>query len=381
MIHVDISNIWGELSLQDLLGIEQEIFAAHANATQWESCTEMERILKAAETIRTQSQVCVVLGSDAGCHSSRAVMELLQGPNRNHFEKGPEVYFAGSSLSTRQWNELKELLEGKDFSLIVVSRNEMSQACAAVLRGLKWILERKQGTDECRRRIFAVTNGPDTNLGQMADSHGWETFFSEKCSALTPAGLLPMAVAGIDIEQLTQSAAEAAAEYDLRSFENPVWLYTAVRKLMGRCGKTAEHLVSWEPGFRCLGHWWQHMLLECEDGPIPVVLEFPADAPIAQSSRFFETILRFAPDDRPHIIGYDICDLDGLNAFADATLDSLEEQDYLTTLETHTDQGIPYISLECGDLNEETAGALLVFLELTKALSCPEPELVGNPND
>lgn len=369
MIHVDISNIWGELSLQDLLMTEQEIFAAHANVPEWASCGDVDRIQKAAEAIRERSRACVVLGSSLG---AQAVLELLQGAERNHWVEGPEVYFAGTSLSTRRWNELKELLEGKDFSLIAVSRGEMARECAVALRGLKWILERKYGTDECHRRIFAVTDSPESTLGQMAASQGWECFFCEAGSVLSPEGLLPMAAAGIDIAVLLNAAARARREFDLRSFENPVWLYTAVRKLMGRCGKTREYVVSWEPGFRCLGQWWQKLLLPCRDGPVPVMLTFPADKGHAQGDGFFETILRFVPGDRPHIIGYDVCDLDGLNACADATLDSLEEQDYLDTLEAHADSGIPYISVECGGLDAAAAGELMVFLELARALSCAD---------
>ena len=377
MIHVDISNIWGELSLQDLLMTEQEIFAAHSNVPEWAPCGEVDRIQKAAEVIRSHSQACVVLGGSLG---AQAVLELLQGSDRNHTADGPSVYFAGTSLSTRRWNELKELLEGKDFSLIVVSRGEMARGCAVALRGLKWILERKCGTDECRRRIFAITDSQESTLGQMAASQGWESFFCEAGSVLSPEGLLPMAAAGIDIAALLNAAGRSRREFDLRSFENPVWLYTAVRKLMGRCGKTREYVVSWEPGSRCLGQWWQQLLLECGDGPVPVMLTFPADKGHAQGDGFFETILRFAPGDRPHIIGYDVCDLDGLNAFADATLDSLEEQDYLDTLEAHADSGIPYISVECGGLDAAAAGELVVFLELARALSCADSASVPEEN-
>lgn len=381
MLHVDISNIWGEISLQDLLGIEQEIFAAHNTVPEWGPGAETDRIQKAADRIRQQSRVCVVLGTDNSGTGARAVMELLQGPNRNLLEDGPQLFFWGSSLSTRQWNEGKELLEGKDFSLIVVSRGEMNRGCAAALRGLKWILERKYGTDESCRRIFAVTDSPESTLGQMAANQGWETFLAEKSSVLSPEGLLPMAVAGIDLPALMDAAAAARQEFDLRSFENPLWLYVAVRRLMGRCGKRTEYLVSWEPGFRSLGQWWQQLFLDCGDGPVPAVLEFPGARAAAQGSHFFETVIRFAPDDHPHIIGYDVCDLDGLNEFADLTLDALEERDYLDTLEAHGDKGIPFITLECGGLDAETAGQLLAFLELARSVSCAGSEGAGEEAD
>ena len=369
MIHVDISNVWGELSLQDLLGIEQEIFTAHGSLPEWEPCREIERIRAAADTIRQHSRACVVLDASLG---AQAVIQLLQGPNRNHSETGPEIYFAGNSLSTRQWNQLKELLEGKDFSLVVVSRGEMARECAAALRGLKWIMERKYGTDECRRRVFAVTDSKESTLGQMADAQGWDIFFAECASPLSPDGLLPLAVAGIDISALLDAAARARREYDLRSFENPVWLYAAVRKLMGRCGKHREFVVTWEPGLCCFGQWWQQLFLECGNSPIPATLGFPADRRKATGDSFFETLLRFAPDDRSHIIGYDVCDLDGLNRFADSTLDCLEEQDYFDTLDANESSGVPFLTMECGSVNAETAGELLAFLELAQALSLAE---------
>lgn len=369
MVTVDISNIWGGVSLQDLLGYEGEIFVAHAALPDWVPWEVPDRLREAAEAIRQQSQICVVLGGDLG---ARAVIELLQGPERNRYAAGPEVYFAGTSLSTRQWNELKELLEGKDFSLIVIARKEMTRECAIALRGLKWILERGCGTDECRRRIFAVTDSPDSTLGQMAAAQGWETFLAERSSALSAEGLLPMAVAGVDISALLAAAAGARQTFELRSFENPVWLYTAVRKLMLRGGRAVELLASWEPGFGVFGRWWQRLFTQnLGEDLIPVVLELPADQPaLPENGRhtFLETLLRFAPDSRQHIIGYDVCDLDGLNVFADTTLDALEEQTCSDILEAHIDSGLPIILVECGDLDAGTAGELLAFLELSREL-------------
>ncbi len=346
MIRVDISNIWGELTLPDLLGIEKEVSAAHSTLTEgkgpgsdylgWlklpvrEPTEEIRRVMQAAEKIRSDSDVCVVVGIGGSYLGPRAAIELLQGPNRN-IGKGkgdPQIFFAGNGLSTRHWNELTGLLEGKDFSIIVISKSGTTTEPAIAFRGLRWLLERKYGTDEANRRIYAVTDPIKGALRQMATEEGWESFVippnvGGRYSVLTAVGLLPMAVAGIDIMEVMQGAASAREDYDLRSFENPVWLYTAVRNLMYRNRKAIEILESFEPGFRMFGLWWQQLFGESEGkdgkGLFPAYAEFTADLHalgqmIQQGERnMFETMLRFDPPAQKATIGSDYKDLDGLN--------------------------------------------------------------------
>ena len=404
MIEVDISNIWGEVSLPDLLAVEKEIFDAHMKLTEgsgegsdylgWldlpqeAETDEIRRIRSAAKRIRESSDVLVVVGIGGSYLGPRAAIELLQGCNRN-LGKGkgdPMILYGGNTLSDRACGELLKLLEGKDFSLCLISKSGTTLEPAIATRTLRFALERKYGTQEARKRIYAITDPVKGALRQLAQEEGWESFVipqnvGGRYSVLTAVGLLPMAVAGIDPMEVLTGAAKAKKEYDLRSFENPLWLYVAVRRLMGRCGKRTEYLVSWEPGFRCLGQWWQQLFLDCGDGPVPAALEFPGARAAAQGSHFFETVIRFAPDDHPHIIGYDVCDLDGLNEFADLTLDALEERDYLDTLEAHADKGIPFITLECGGLDAETAGQLVAFLELARSVSCAGSEGAGEEAD
>ena len=255
MIEVDISNIWGQITLPELLGIEKEVFAAHMALSEgsgagkeylgWlnlptrEETPELKRIQAAAEKIRRDSQVCVVIGIGGSYLGPRAAIELLQGPNRN-IDKGkgdPQIFFAGNSLSTRHWNELRDLLDGKDFSVIVISKSGTTMEPAIALRSLRWMLERKYGTDEANSRIYAITDPCSGALRQMAEEEGWESFsippsVGGRFSVLTAVGLLPMAVAGIDILEVLKGAMDGKDAYDLRSFENPVWLYAAVRNLM-----------------------------------------------------------------------------------------------------------------------------------------------------
>ena len=402
MIRVDISNIWGQLALRDLLMLEKEVFDAHqmltegtgagaeyrgwVNLPQREPTEEIGRILEAAEKIRRDSDVCVVVGIGGSYLGTRAAIELLQGPNRN-IGKGkgdPQILYAGNSLSTRHWNELMSLLEGKDFSVIVISKSGTTTEPAIAFRGLKWMLERRYGTEEAKTRIYAVTDPCNGALRQMASEEKWTSFViprnvGGRFSVLTAVGLLPMAVAGIDIMQMLQGAAEAKEAYDLRSFENPVWLYAAVRNLMHRSGKAVELLESYEPGFRAFGGWWQQLFGESEGkqgkGLFPATAEFTADLHslgqmIQQGQRnTFETVIRFDPPVKQHIIGGDWKNLDGLNYLEGKTLDFVDEQAFLATVEAHVDGDVPVITMDCGPLDEQKVGELFYFMELSCAIS------------
>ncbi len=403
MIKVDISNVWGQLSLPDLLSIEKDIAAAHMTLTEgtgagndflgWlslptaQETDEMRRIRIAAERIRSDSDVFVVVGIGGSYLGPRAAIELMQGCNRN-IGKGkgdPQILFAGNTLSTRAWNELVKLLDGKDFSIAVISKSGTTTEPAIAFRSLKWMLERKYGTDGAKKRIYAITDPCKGALRQMATEEGWETFSippaaGGRFSVLTPVGLLPMAVAGIDIRQVMAGAAEAMQNYNyVRSFENPVWLYTGVRNLLYRNGKALEIFVSYEPGFRMLGGWWQQLFGESEGkdgkGIFPVAAEFTADLHslgqmIQQGERnLFETMIRFDPPTEQVVIGSDAKNLDGLNYLAGKTLDFVDEQAYQGTLAAHVDGGVPVITIDMGELNDAKLGEIFYFLELCCGVS------------
>ena len=402
MIHVDISNVWGELSLSDLLSIEAELSAAHMTVTDrcgagseflgWldlpdrAPTAEHLRILAAAHRIRETSDVLVVIGIGGSYLGPKAAMELLQGANRNlRRSKGdPMVLFAGCNLSTRHWNELTRLLEGRDFSICVISKSGTTLESAIAFRNLRWMLERRYGTGPAKRRIYAVTDAENGALRRMAEEEGWENFIipsnvGGRFSVLSPVGLLPMAAAGIDIMAVLKGAAQAKQELDLRSFENPVWLYTAVRSLLHRRGKAIELLESFEPGFAMMGRWWQQLFGESEGkegrGLFPACAAFTADlhslGQLVQDGQrnLFETMLRFDPPVRKMVIGEDFRDLDELNYLAGKTLDFVEEQAFQGTVAAHADGGCPVITVDCGPLNEETVGRLFFFFELSCAIS------------
>ena len=402
MIKVDISNVWGQVSLPDLLAMEKEVFAAHQtlvdgsgegndflgwlNLPTAQPTSEMQRISAAAERIRKSSDVFVVVGIGGSYLGPRAAIELVQGCNHN-IGKGkgdPQIFYAGNGLSTRAWHELQRLLEGKDFSIALISKSGTTTEPAIATRNLRWMLERKYGTEGAKSRIYAITDPCKGALRQMATEEGWETFVippnvGGRYSVLTAVGLLPMAVAGIDINAVMASAAEAKKIYDIRSFENPVWLYAAVRNLLYRRGKCIEILESFEPGFKMMGGWWQQLFGESEGkdgkGIFPVTAEFTADLHslgqmIQQGERnIFETMVRFDPPIRRTLVSADWKNLDGLSYLEGKTLDFVDEQAYLGTLAAHVDGGVPVITMDMGELNDAKLGELFYFFELACGVS------------
>ena len=402
MIKVDISNVWGQVSLPDLLAMEKEVFAAHEtlmdgsgegndflgwlNLPVAQPTSEMQRISAAAERIRQSSDVFVVVGIGGSYLGPRAAIELLQGCNHN-IGKGkgdPQIFYAGNGLSTRAWNELLRLLEDKDFSIALISKSGTTTEPAIATRNLRWMLERKYGTEGAKSRIYAITDPCKGALRQMATEEGWETFVippnvGGRFSVLTAVGLLPMAVAGIDINAVMAAAADAKKIYDIRSFENPVWLYAAVRNLLYRRGKCIEILESFEPGFKMMGGWWQQLFGESEGkdgkGIFPVTAEFTADLHslgqmIQQGERnIFETMIRFDAPARRAMVASDLKNLDGLSYLEGKTLDFVDQQAFLGTLAAHVDGGVPVITMDMGELNDAKLGEMFYFFELCCGIS------------
>ena len=402
MIKVDISNVWGQIALPDLLAMEKEVAQAHAtlvdgtgagndflgwqNLPTREPTEEILRIQSAARKIRNDSDVFVVIGIGGSYLGPRAAIELLQGPNHNMGKgKGdPQIYFAGNGLSTRHWNELSRLLEGKDFSIAIISKSGTTTEPAIATRALLEMLDEKYGPEGAKSRVFAITDPCKGALRQMATEEGWETFVipanvGGRFSVLTPVGLLPLAVAGVDIMELLNGAMDAKEAYDLRSFDNPVWLYAAVRNLLYRNGKALEIFESFEPGFKMFGGWWQQLFGESEGkdgkGIFPVTAELTADLHslgqmIQQGQRnIFETMVRFDAPAEKMVIGGDEKNLDGLNYLEGRTLDFVDEKAFLGTLAAHVDGGVPVITMDCGELNDRKVGEMFYFLELCCGVS------------
>ena len=400
MIKLDISNVWGELSLPDLLSVEQEVFDAHKLLTDgkgpgsdflgwldlptFEETDEMRRIRTAAARIRSDSEVFVVVGIGGSYLGPRAAIELVKGQNHNLNHGDPQIFFAGNNLSTRAWNDLCAQLEGKDFSINIISKSGTTTEPAIATRALRWMLERKYGAEKARSRIYVTTDPKNGALRQMSKEEGYESFLippnvGGRYSVLTAVGLLPMAVAGIDPRDVMLGAARAKRDYDLRSFENPAWQYAGIRNLLYRRGKALELLCCYEPDFRTFGGWWQQLFGESEGkdgkGIFPVTAEFTADLHslgqmIQQGQRnLFETVVRFAPPQKKATIEVDWKNLDGLNYLEGKSLDFVEEQAFLGTLAAHVDGGVPVMVLQTDRVSADTLGELFFFFELSCGIS------------
>ena len=400
MIKLDISNVWGELSLPDLLSVEQEVFDAHKLLTDgkgpgsdflgwldlptFEETDEMRRIRTAAARIRSDSEVFVVVGIGGSYLGPRAAIVLVKGQNHNLNHGDPQIFFAGNNLSTRAWNDLCAQLEGKDFSINIISKSGTTTEPAIATRALRWMLERKYGAEKARSRIYVTTDPKNGALRQMAKEEGYESFLippnvGGRYSVLTAVGLLPMAVAGIDPRDVMLGAARAKRDYDLRSFENPAWQYAGIRNLLYRKGKALELLCCYEPDFRTFGGWWQQLFGESEGkdgkGIFPVTVEFTADLHslgqmIQQGQRnLFETVVRFAPPQKKATIEVDWKNLDGLNYLEGKSLDFVEEQAFLGTLAAHVDGGVPVMVLQTDRVSADTLGELFFFFELSCGIS------------
>lgn len=400
MVNVDISNIWGEYTLNDLLSLEKEVFDAHRllnerkgpgsdylgwlDLPSFEATAEMRRIVAAAKRIREHSEIFVVVGIGGSYLGPRAAIELVKGQNHNLRGKDPQILFAGNNLSTRAWQELSALLEGKDFSINIISKSGTTTEPAIATRALKWMLERKYGADEARKRIFVTTDPAKGALRQMAAEEGYESFVippdvGGRYSVLTAVGLLPMAVAGMDITELMFGAAAAQRDLSVFSFENPVWLYAAARNLLYRKGKAIELLCNWEPAARFFGGWWQQLFGESEGkdgkGLFPAAAEFTADlhslGQLIQQGRrnLFETVIRFAPPRKRTMIELDWKNLDGLNYLEGKSLDYVEEQAFQGTLEAHVDGGVPVVLVQADEVCDRTLGELFYFFELSCGIS------------
>ena len=402
MIKVDISNVWGQVTLSDLLAMEKEVAAAHATLADgtgagndflgWqnlpvrEATEEITRIRQAAEKIRSDSDVFVVIGIGGSYLGPRAAIELLQGPNHN-IGKGkgnPQIFFAGNGLSTRHWNELTRLLEGKDFSIAIISKSGTTTEPAIATRALRWMLERKYGTEGAKSRIYAITDPCKGALRQMATEEGWETFVippdvGGRFSVLTPVGLLPLAVAGIDIMELMNGAADAKESYDLRSFENPVWQYAAVRNLLYRNGKAMEIFESYEPGFKMFGGWWQQLFGESEGkdgkGIFPASVDLTPDLHsmgqyIQDGIRMLQETVVFFDNSRTSVtVPSDEENLDGLNYLAGREMSYINEKAMQATKAAHISGGVPVTEIRLPEIGEEALGALIYFFEFACGVS------------
>ena len=400
MIELDLSKLEGFLP-RDYLeqrceGLERAAdMLAHHNGpggdfTGWVTLPrdydkeEFARIKAAAEKIRRQSQVLVVIGIGGSYLGARAVIELLASPNYNLKQKDtPDIYFAGNGLSTDALLELIALIGERDFSVNVISKSGTTTEPAVAFRIFREMLERKYGREGARERIYATTDKARGALKGLADEEGYEEFVvpddvGGRYSVLTAVGLLPIAAAGLDIDRLMAGAQRAMEALSAPGLDNPAWQYAAARNALYDGGKKVELLACYEPSFRFFSEWWKQLYGESEGkehkGLFPASVEFTADLHsmgqyIQQGERLmFETVVKFAPKGE-FIIPDDPANVDGLNFLAGKSLAFVAEQAMRGTILAHVDGGVPNILLELPAIGEDTVGELIYFFEYVCGLS------------
>ena len=347
---------------------------------------EFARIERAAQKIRSDSQALVVIGIGGSYLGARGVIECLCSPNYNLKKKDtPNIYFIGNGLSSDQLSETMELLDGVDFSVNVISKSGTTTEPAVAFRFFRRLLEERYGKEGAAARIYATTDRHKGALKSLADANGYETFvvpddIGGRYSVLTAVGLLPIAVAGINIGELmagAQSMMEVCRADDIAV--NPAWQYAAARYELYQDGKKIELLASFEPSFRFMAEWWKQLYGESEGkegkGLFPASVEFTADLHsmgqyIQQGERhLFETVVRFGPSAHENPVPYDDGNGDGLNFLAGKTMDFIREQAMDGTLIAHVEGGVPNITVQVGRRNAFTLGEMIYFFEYACGLS------------
>ena len=347
---------------------------------------EFARIQAAAKKIQGDSRALVVIGIGGSYLGARGVIEFLCSPNYNLKKKDtPNIYFAGNGLSSDYLHEIVELIGDEDFSVNVISKSGTTTEPAVAFRFFKELLEKKYGKAEAAKRIYATTDKAKGALKHLADSEGYETFVvpddvGGRYSVLTAVGLLPIAVAGVDITRLMGGAAEMMETCRAADLEkNPAWQYAAVRTGLYRAGKKIEILGAYEPAFRFMCEWWKQLFGESEGKEhkalFPASVEFTADLHsmgqyIQQGERhLFETMVRFGKSQHEMKVPFDAADGDGLNFLAGKDMDYIATQAMDGTLLAHVEGGVPNLIIRAGEINAYTYGELVYFFEYACGLS------------
>ncbi len=346
---------------------------------------EFERIQRAAEKIKKDSKVLVVIGIGGSYLGARAVIELLRSPNYNLIPKDtPDVFFVGNGLSSDAIQETIELIGERDFSVNVISKSGTTTEPAVAFRIFRNLLECKYGREGAKDRIYATTDKSKGALKGLADAQGWETFVvpdevGGRYSVLTAVGLLPIAVAGLDVGRLMKGAMEEREICLAKPAVSPAARYASIRNTLYQNGKKIEILGCFEPAFRFFAEWWEQLYGESEGkackGIYPASIEFTADLHsmgqyIQEGERIlFETIVRFQKSRHQVFIPKDETNGDGLDFLAGKELSFVAEQARRGTLLAHVDGGVPNLLVTLSARDEESVGRLIYFFEFACGLS------------
>ena len=348
---------------------------------------EFNRIKKASEYIKENADILIVIGIGGSYLGARAVIEALTSPNYNSIKKDtPDIYFIGNSISPSMLTELVSICEGKDICVNVISKSGTTTEPAIAFRVFRDIVYSKYSEEEAAKRIFATTDKAKGTLKELADSKGYETFVvpddvGGRFSVLTAVGLLPIAVAGIDIDELMAGAKEAQDSLNAESVEkNDVLKYAAVRNAFYNKGKKLECFVSYEPCMAMFNEWLKQLFAESEGkdgkGLYPVSCIFSTDLhSVGQyiqesgSPLMFETVIKFNQPKDDFLITEQEGNIDGLNFLAGKSMSFVNEKAREGTLLAHTDGGVGNLVIECDSVSAKDIGYLIYFFEKVCAVS------------
>ena len=347
---------------------------------------EFARIQAAAKKIQGNSDVFVVIGIGGSYLGARAAIEFLKSEKYNDLRKDtPALYFTGNSISSTALAELVQICEGKDVSINMISKSGTTTEPAIAFRVFRELLEKKYGKEGARERIFCTTDKAKGTLKHLADEEGYETFVvpddvGGRYSVLTAVGLLPIAVAGADIDALMAGAAKAMDLYNTPSLEeNDCYKYAAIRNMLYNKGKCTEVMVSYEPCYAMMNEWWKQLFGESEGkdnkGLFPASVVFSTDlhslGQYIQDGRrtLFETVVLIDQPKHQVTLGKDPADVDGLNYLEGRTMAFINEKAFEGTVLAHNDGGVPNVVIHASDFSEDTLGQLIYFFEKACAIS------------
>ena len=347
---------------------------------------EFARIKAAAEKIKKNSEVLLVIGIGGSYLGARAVIEAIKSSLYNSLKKDtPEIYFIGNTISPTYLNEVISLVEGRDFSVNIISKSGTTTEPALAFRVFRSLLEKKYGAEGAKERIFATTDAKRGTLKELSDKNGYETFViaddvGGRFSVLTAVGLLPIAVAGCDIDALMNGAAAAMNDYnDPDITKNDCYKYAALRNILYRKGRAVEMLVAYEPSFAMMNEWFKQLYGESEGkdgkGLFPASAVFSTDLhSLGQfiqdgSNILFETVVQFGKAQKDFYIEKDPVNGDGLNFLAEQNMSVVNRKAFEGTVLAHTEGGTPNIVLEVPELNEYEIGYMIYFFEKACAIS------------
>lgn len=399
-LELDLSKVLDFVSCEEIAKMEEEVknaekllmegtgegndFLGWINLPTNYNKDEFERIKLAAKKIRENSEVLVVIGIGGSYLGARATMDFLSNTFYNKVPNGPEIYFAGNSISGTYLAHLIQVIGDRDFSVNVISKSGTTTEPAIAFRIFKEMLEKKYGVEGARERIFATTDASKGALKKLSTEQNYETFtipddVGGRFSVLTPVGLLPIAAAGIDIDALMAGAREAQNDYTAPYAENDCYKYAAVRNLLLRKGKCIELLINYEPKLHYVAEWWKQLYGESEGkdgkGLFPASVDLSTDLHsmgqyIQDGQRIlFETLIDIDEKETDVVIPFDEADLDGLNYIAGKGMNFVNEKAMLGTQLAHVDGGVPNIRVCMPKADAFSLGYLFYFFEKSCGIS------------